>query len=104
AWLNRYYLEQRGALFDELDRENQLFAQVVQAQLAGGRGMPADAVLPKQEAAQIADRRDELAAEITKSKAVLKRRVGAAAEEPLQGEPPPLALDSQHLREHVHEH
>ena len=104
AWLNRYYLERRGALFDELDRDNQLFAQAVQAQLAGGRGMPADAVAPRQEAAEIADRRDELAAAITKSKAVLKRWVGAVAEEPLQGEPPALTLDSQHLREHVHEH
>jgi len=36
AWLARYYLERRGALFDELDRENQLFAQSVQAQFAGG--------------------------------------------------------------------
>ena len=104
AWLNRYYLEQRGALFDELDRENQLFAQAVQAQLAGGRAMPADAVGPRQEAAEIADRRDELAAEITKSKAVLKRWVGAAAEEPLQGEPPAMTFDFHRLREHVHEH
>jgi len=104
AWLRRYYLEQRGALLDELNRENQLFAQAVQAQLSGGRGMPADAVAPKQEAAEIADRRDELAAEIAKSKAVLKRWVGGSAEEPLQGEPPALAIDFQHLREHVHEH
>ena len=104
AWLNRYYLERRGALLDELDSENQLFARAVQAQLAGGRGMPADAVIPKQEAAEIADRRDELAAGITRSKAGLSRWVGAAAEEPLQGEPPALALDPQHLRDHVHEH
>jgi outer membrane protein TolC len=104
AWLDRYYLEQRGALFDQLDRENQLFAEAVRAQLAGGRGVPADTLVPKQEAAEIADRRDELAADIAKSKAVLKRWVGAAAEEPLQGEPPALTLDSQHLREHVHEH
>ena len=104
AWLNRYYLERRGALFEALNRENQLFAQTVQAQLAGGRGMPADTVIPGQEAAEIADQRDELAAEIAKSKAVLKRWVGAAAEDPLQGEPPALTLDSQHLREHVHEH
>ena len=76
----------------------------MQAQLAGGRGMPADAVIPKQEAAEIADRRDEIAAEITRSKAGLSRWVGAAAEEPLQGEPPALALDPQHLRDHVHEH
>jgi len=104
AWLNRYYLEQRGALLDELEHENQLFAQDVQAQLAGGRGMPADTVVPRQEAAEIADRRDELGAEITRSKAVLSRWVGAAAGEPLQGAPPTLTLDSQHLREHVHEH
>jgi len=104
AWLNRYYLERREALFDELDRENALFAEAVRAQLAGGRGMPADVVVPRQEAADIADRRDELAAAVSKSKAVLKRWVGDAAEAPLEGEPPALTLDYQHLREHVHEH
>ena len=104
AWLDRYYLERRSALFDELERENSLFAQAVQAQLAGGRAMPADAVVPKQEAAEIADRRDALAAAMAKSKAALKRWVGTAAEEPLEGEPPALTLDSQHLRDHVHEH
>ena len=104
AWLDRYYLERRVVLLDELEQENQLFAQAVQAQFAAGRGMPADVVEPKQEAAEIADRRDELAAQIAKSKAVLKRWVGAAADEPLTGEPPPLTVDSEHLRGHVHEH
>ena len=104
AWLDRYYLERRGALYDDLDRENRLFTSAVQAQLAAGRGMPADVVEPKQEAADIADRRDELAAEITKAKAGLKRWVGAAGEESLSGEPPSLSLDSARLREHVHEH
>jgi outer membrane protein, heavy metal efflux system len=104
AWLARYYLERRGALIDELDRENQLFAQSVQAQFAGGRGMPADVVAPKQEAAEIADRRDELASEIAKSKASLRRWTGAAGDEPLAGDPPALALDTEHLRGHIHEH
>jgi outer membrane protein, heavy metal efflux system len=104
AWLARYYLERRGALFDELDRENQLFAQSVQAQFAGGRGMPADVVAPKQEAAEIADRRDELASEIAKAKATLRRWTGAAGDEPLAGDPPALALDTEHLRGHIHEH
>jgi cobalt-zinc-cadmium efflux system outer membrane protein len=104
AWLARYYLERRGALFDELERENQLFAQSVQAQFAGGRGMPADVVVPKQEAADIADRRDELASEIAKSKATLRRWTGPAGDEPLAGDPPALALDSEHLRGHIHEH
>jgi outer membrane protein TolC len=104
AWLARYYLERRGALIDELDRENQLFAQSIQAQFAGGRGMPADVVAPKQEAAEIADRRDELASEIAKSKASLRRWTGAAGDEPLAGDPPALALDTEHLRGHIHEH
>jgi cobalt-zinc-cadmium efflux system outer membrane protein len=104
AWLNRFYVEQRGALFDDLDRENRLFDDAVHAQLAGGRGMPADLVGPKQEAADLADRRDELDSEIAKSKAMLKRWVGAAAEEPLEGDPPALTLDAEHLQTHVHEH
>ena len=104
AWLDRYYLERQGGLFDELEHENQLFARGVQARFAGGGGMPVDLVAPGQEAADIADRRDELTAEIAKSTAVLKRLVGAVADEPLTGEPPDLTLDSQHLREHVHEH
>jgi outer membrane protein, heavy metal efflux system len=104
AWLERYYLERRVALFDDLARENRIFASAVQTQLAAGRGLPADVVEPGQEAADIADGRDELAAQIAKSKAVLKRWVGAVSEEPLSGEPPLLVLDSGHLREHVHEH
>jgi cobalt-zinc-cadmium efflux system outer membrane protein len=104
AWLARYYLERRGALFDELDRENQIFAQSVQAQFAGGRGMPADVIAPKQEAAEIADRRDELASEIAKSKATLRRWTGPAGDEPLEGDPPALTLDTERLRGHIHEH
>ena len=104
AWLDRYYLERRNALFDELDRENLLFDQAVQAQFAGGRGMPADVVGPKQEAADIADRRDELTGEIARSKAVLRRWLGAAADEALAGDPPGLQVDAEHLRGHVHEH
>ena len=104
AWLKRFYLERRAALFDDLDRENQLFADTVQAQLIGGRGMTADVIVPKQEAAELADRRDELAVEIARSKATLKRWVGDAADAPLAGDPPSLTIDTEHLRGHVHEH
>ena len=104
AWLNRYYLERRGELLDELDRENRLFAQLVEAQLAGGRGMPADAVAPRQEAAALADRRDELASATATSKATLERFTGSAADEPLAGDPPTLEFDPTLLRGHIHEH
>ena len=104
AWIERYYLERRQALFDELDHENELFSQAVQAQFAAGRGMAADIVAPKQEAAEIADRRDELSGETAKSTAALKRWVGDAADQPLVGDPPPMAVDIEQLRGHVHEH
>ncbi len=104
AWLNRYYLEQRLGLLDELDRENRLFASMVQAQLVAGRGVPADALMPGQDAVGLADRRDELLADIIKAKAALRRHVGAAGDERLAATAPVLAIDAGHLRTYVHEH
>ena len=104
AWLERYYLERQRELFGELDRENGLFAGAVQAQFESGRGTPADVVAPRQEAAELADRRDDLQAALATSKARLKRWVGAAADEPLAGEPPAMPRDAEQLRGHVHEH
>lgn len=89
AWLDLYYLQRKSALFDELDHENALLAQVVQAQIASGRSQAADAVAPKQEAAQLADRRDDLVRELTQARAKLRQLVGAAADEALAGDPPP---------------
>jgi cobalt-zinc-cadmium efflux system outer membrane protein len=104
AWLDRYFVERRGALLDGLQRENGLFADAVEAQLAGGRALPADALVPRQEAAELADRRDELAGAIARSKALLRRWIGAAADEPLAGDPPAFPIQPEHLRAHVHEH
>jgi cobalt-zinc-cadmium efflux system outer membrane protein len=104
AWLTRFYLERRATFFDDLDRENRLFADAVQAQLAGGRGLPADVIAPQQEAAELADRRDELSGEIAKANAMLRRWVGAAADESLTHDAPTFSIDGEHLRTHVHEH
>jgi outer membrane protein, heavy metal efflux system len=104
AWLARYYLERKGALLEELAHENSLFDQTVQAKFSAGNGSAADVIEPKQEAAEIDDRRDALAGDVSQAKAALKRWVGAAGEEPLAGDPPPLAVDTALLRGHVHEH
>jgi len=104
AWLNRYYLEQRLALLDDLERDNRLFGNTVQAQLTAGHGVPADALTPRQEAVELADRRDELLADIIKAKAALRRYVGEASDAPLTSTAPMLAIDAEHLRTHVHEH
>lgn len=104
AWLDRYYLEREGALFDQLDHENQLFAEAIRAQISSGRGAAVDAIAPQQEAADIADRRDALRAEIAKARAALRRWVGPDAEGPLSGDPPAMPIDMEELRHHVHEH
>jgi len=104
AWINRHTLERRLALFDELEGENRLLAGTVRAQLAAGRGQAADAVMPRQEAAQLADRRDELGRDLAKAKAVLRRFVGDAADEPLDGDAPELPIDAARLREHAQHH
>jgi outer membrane protein, heavy metal efflux system len=104
AWLTRYYLERKAALLDDLERENALFEQTVQARFSAGNGNPADVIEPEQEAADIADRRDALAGDLAQAKSMLKRWVGAAAEEALAGDPPALSMDTALLRAHVHEH
>jgi cobalt-zinc-cadmium efflux system outer membrane protein len=104
AWLGRYFIERRGVLLDALQRENKLFADTIGAQLAAGRALPADALAPRQEAAEIDDRRDELAGAVARSKATLRRWVGVAGDEPLAGEAPEFAVDAERLRVHVHEH
>jgi outer membrane protein TolC len=104
AWLALYYLQQKRALLDNLQQENRLFADSVRAQLAAGRGGAADAVMPRQEAAMLADRGDELERDIAKARSNLTRWVGAAASEPLAGNPPALDLPADHLRHGVGQH
>lgn len=104
AWLDRYYAERKIALFDSLDKENQLLAEAVHAQIISGRSQIADSVMPKQEAAQLADRRDDLMRDLAKSKANLRRYVGTLADDPLVDTLPVLTIDPAHLRQHVHSH
>lgn len=104
AWVDLYYLQRKSDVFNELEHENLLLAQVVQAQIASGRSQVADAVVPKQEAAQLADQRDDLVRDVTQARAKLRQFVGVAADDGLAGDPPALAVDAQHLREHLHHH
>jgi cobalt-zinc-cadmium efflux system outer membrane protein len=104
AWLKRYFLERKISLFDDLDKENLLLADAVRAQIASGRTQVADSVMPKQEAAQLADRRDELIRDLVKAKSGLRRYVGGEADEPLVDALPDLRIDGDHLRGHLHKH
>ncbi|MBS0316862.1 MAG: TolC family protein [Proteobacteria bacterium] len=104
AWLNRYYLEKKLSLFDDLNGENRLLADTVRAQIASGRSQPADAVMVEQDQAELADRRDDLTRDITAATATLRRYIGADAGEPLAGDAPHFPVDAALYRAHLHHH
>lgn len=104
AWIRRYILEQQLALFDDLFQENKHLESAVQAQLAGGRGSVTDVLIPRQEAAMLAERRDELQAQRTQAIAALERWIGSVASEPLGGEPPHWSLTREALSHRIQNH
>lgn len=104
AWLQIYFLQQKRALLHELDAENLLLAASVTARLAANQGNTSDTLLPRQEAAILADQRDELERDLAKAQAALARWVGPAAREQLMGEPPVLTLGEDHLRHTLNRH
>lgn len=60
AWLKRFYLERKLALYDELFSENRLLSQITQTQVISGRTIIADALDPRQEATVLLDQKDDL--------------------------------------------
>ncbi len=104
AWLDLYYLKHQEAQFQDWERENALFADVVAAQLTSGRGVAADSVAPKQEAVQLADRRDDISRDIERSRAALHALLGEEANEPLAGNPPQFPVAPSELRYHLQHH
>ncbi len=104
AWLALYHLQRKEALFRDLAHENTMLAQIVQARIASGRAQAADAVAPKQEAAQLEDRRDDWARDEEQARSKLRQFVGVAASDGLAGDPPAFDIDAQQLRGHLHQH
>lgn len=104
AWLERYYLQQQFAVLDELDKDNRLLANVVQAQLAAGKISATEALLPKQEALALATRRDELTRDIQRANAALERWIGVFGEYTPKKEAPVFHIEPDLLRQHVEHH
>jgi len=104
AWIARNTVEQQLGRIDALVSENSLLANAVRAQLAGGKGSAADAVMPRQEAAMIEERRDELAARRQQAIAALKRWLGPDGALPLAGDPPDWSLTRDRLAHSLHQH
>lgn len=104
AWLNRYYLERKIALFDELKRENKLLSDTVHAQLASGKASPSDTVMPKQEIALLAERQDEVDRDSLQATAALRRWIGPQGDQPLSGSPIIYPIDASVLKHRLHVH
>lgn len=104
AWITRNAVEQQLGRIDALTAENNLLASAVRAQIAGGKGSVADTVVPRQEAAMIDERRDELVARRQQAIAALKRWLGADGEAPLAGDPPNWNLSRETLAHTLHQH
>ncbi|WP_085707387.1 TolC family protein [Pseudomonas sp. B35(2017)] len=104
AWIGAYSVERKAALLDGLNRENRLLADTVRARIAGGRAEPADAVTPKQEAAQLAERQDDLIRERAQAQAALKRWIGPAASDTPAGSLPDWPVDAQTFKHQLQHH
>ncbi len=104
AWIARASVEQALARMDALRAENRLLDSAVKAMLAGGKGAPTDAVMPRQEAALIEGRADALRARREQAMAALRRWIGAAAEQPLQGASPDWPISRDVLAHSLHRH
>jgi outer membrane protein TolC len=94
AWISSYSVERKDALFQDFYKENRLLTDTVRAQIAGGRAQPADAVTPKQEAAQLAEQQDDLILQRTQARAALKRWIGPAANDTPVGNLPEWPVDT----------
>lgn len=104
AWIRRHTAEAQLQHIAALYDENRLFDAAVRARLAGGGGMASDAVLPREEAALIAEREDALNARRIQAIAALRRWVGDAADWPLAGAPPTWPIDHASLAHRLEQH
>ena len=104
AWIAAQAVEQRDQLLAELLAENQRLQDSLPARIAGGTAQAADLLMARQEALALSDRRDDLQRDRSKARAMLRRWVGARADEALQGTPGPLSRPLDQLRSEVHRH
>jgi cobalt-zinc-cadmium efflux system outer membrane protein len=104
AWLAVYFAESRAARLADLERENQLLQDTLEARVASGQALPAERTMARIDALMIADRRDDALRDVERARASLRRWVGVRAGEPLEGGPPALQVSAEQLRAELHRH
>lgn len=104
AWIARHTWELQLEQVAQWQSDNALLDRAVHAQVAAAAGSALDALAPREEAADIAALRDQVAAGRDQSIAQLRRWIGAAAELPLGGDIPAWPIDAQQLSHTLHQH
>ena len=97
AWLDLFYAEGRLAALGEVDHRLAILRGAASAQLASGAQRPGQSLEPERLSAALADRRADLVAAVSKSRAALARWTGDATAE-VAGPPPAFAIDPVRLR------
>ncbi|MEQ1620221.1 MAG: TolC family protein [Methylococcales bacterium] len=104
VWITRDAIERQLVRISELENENRLLERTVKARFAGGAGMATELLAPRQEAAMISERRDELDSQHAKAIAQLKRWIGEAASQPITGTVPDWPISPEALSHGLHRH
>jgi len=104
AWIARRTVEQQLARLDELRNETRLLEEVLHSGVASGRNSLIEVVAFQQEVAALAERREALESRREQAIGLLRRWIGAAADEPLAGEVPNFAIDRAALVRNISHH
>ncbi|ENV50316.1 Heavy metal RND efflux outer membrane protein, CzcC family [Acinetobacter junii CIP 107470 = MTCC 11364] len=108
AWLRRFYLERKLALYDDLLSENGLLSQITQTQVTSGRTMVTNAISPKLDKTVLLDQKDDLLRDLNKAKLELHRLISADSSrttqiESLPSQEPVINFDTSRLYHHLHQ-
>ena len=97
AWLGLHFAERKLAAFGALEQQNKLLQDTLAARVTSGAASPSDALMARQDAVDLVDRRDELLAAVEQARALLKRWIGDESDLSAPGEAPDLRPDLARL-------
>jgi len=104
AWIALHFAQRRLAIVDRLEQESRLRSETIRGRFGAGGASVDETVVAAIDASQADDRRAEAMAQIVSARAVLRRWIGEAADEPIASEPPTFRIDSVALRDRLQRH
>ena len=104
AWLGLHFAQRKLTAFAALEQENRVLQDTLAARVAAGTAMPSDALMARQDALELADRRDELQAAVEQARAQLRRWTGELPEVSASASTPALRLDLARLLSGLERH